>query len=72
MTWDEALARADGRRVLALYPFLRTETDFKFKTVLQFEGRNAAGYMGNVPELARDLDKWLNAVSYTHLTLPTN
>ena len=60
LTWDEALARADGRRVLALYPFLRTETDFKFKTVLQFEGRNAAGYMGNIPELARDLDKWLN------------
>ena len=59
LTWDEALARADGRRVLALYPFLRTDADFRFKTVLQFEGRNAAGYMGNIPELARDLGKWL-------------
>ena len=27
LAWDEALARADGRRILALYPFLRTETD---------------------------------------------
>ena len=57
-SWEEALARADGRRTAILYPFLRTDEDFHPKAVVQFEGRNTSGYMGNIPELARDLTAW--------------
>ena len=57
-TWDRILARADGMSIAALYPFLRSDPDFTPTAVVSFEGRNATSYMGNIPELARDLARW--------------
>ena len=58
LQWEQILARMDGCCVAALYPFLRTDPDLHPRRVVQFAARNAAGYMGNIPEIARDLNRW--------------
>jgi len=57
-TFEDILARSDGRALLITEPFLRTERDFCLQKLFQFNGRNATGYQGNIRELARDLEKW--------------
>ena len=58
LSYDQLLARADGRGVLITNPFLRTERDFRPQTLIQIESRNATGYQANIKELALDLEKW--------------
>ena len=57
-SWEYVRAGMEGMRAVILYPFLRTEEQFRPQAVFSFEGRNATGYMGNIPELARDIAKW--------------
>ena len=57
-SWEYVRAGMEGMRAIILYPFLRTEEQFRPQAVFSFEGRNATGYMGNIPELARDIAKW--------------
>ncbi len=58
ISYDELLARLNGKSILLTNLFMRTEPDFKPTALLKFECRNAAAYQGNVKELARDLDRW--------------
>ena len=57
-TYDELLARADGRSAVITNPFPRTEKDFRPQAILQLTCRNATGYQSNIKELALDMDKW--------------
>ena len=57
-SYDELLARADGRTVLTANPFLRTDKDFTPQAIFQIEARNAAGYQANIKELALDIARW--------------
>ena len=58
ISYDQVLAAVDGRTVLLVNSFLRTEQDFRPSGLYKFEGRNATGYQGNIRELARDVDRW--------------
>ena len=58
LSYDQLLARVDGRGILITNPFLRTERDFRPQALIQIESRNATGYQANIRELALDLEKW--------------
>ena len=58
LNYDALLARMAHRRVLLTNPFMRTEPDFKPKTLIKIECRNATGYQSNIKELTRDLLQW--------------
>ena len=57
-TYDELLARADGRTGVITNSFARTEQDFCPRAIVQVECRNAALYQSNVKELALDIGRW--------------
>ncbi|MBQ9950757.1 MAG: transcription-repair coupling factor [Clostridia bacterium] len=56
--YETVLARLDGKSVMIANPFMRTERDFRPKTLIKLECRNATGYQSNIKELARDLESW--------------
>ncbi len=58
LTYDELLARMDGRSMVIANPFMRTDPDFKPQELVQIECRNAAAYQSNIQELKLDIDKW--------------
>ncbi len=58
LTYEQLLARMDGRSMIITNPFLRSDPDFKPQALVQIEGRNAAGYQANIQELKLDIDKW--------------
>ena len=57
-TYDEILARADGRSIITTNPFLRTDRDFAPQAIFQIDSRNATGYQANIRELALDIERW--------------
>ena len=58
ISYDDLLAKLEGRTMLLANMFMRTEPDFQPRALVKFECRNSAAYQGNVKELARDLDRW--------------
>ncbi len=56
--FDQLLAGLSRHAMLTLNPFLRTLEGFKFEGIFKFDGVGATAYQGNIPELARDLNKW--------------
>ena len=58
LSYEQILARADGRSSLITCPFLRTDKDFAPQAIFQLECRNAAGYQANIKELALDIGRW--------------
>lgn len=58
LSYDELLARVDGRTLVIANPFPRTEKDFTPQAIVQLECRNAAAYQANIKELALDIERW--------------
>ncbi len=60
LTYDQLLPRLDSECVLLMHAFAKVEPDFTLRATFAFDGVGAAGYHANMPELKRDLRRFLD------------